>query len=501
MERRKNLIFTLLVSCVCALSGGSSATAEPINLMGQWYGQGEVPGLGGGIISVTFLESPNGVLAKTNIPILGLYDEYLPATIEEIEGKTTVTFGAPGLFEAFGNLDGDSISGTLSLVYGGETYTGIWYTEKYTGEPLPPDEPNGPVWDESILPGEAPGPVCEDLPPLYCTGSAEYCSELVNFEPRDGVGYLDYPINGESLEIQYRSFIRRDLMQLVKYATAKVDCKAADWEYGNFAQLGLGDMSEEDGSIPGTSVGFPGHPPETHEDGKDIDIAYYQLYAPDNRLRPVGEHYDGHFDAFHLTGPPYALDFWRTALFIAYLSEHPRVRIIGVDGKVGLVLDKALDELVLTGWINQELRNRIMLAYEVTDEGRGFYYHHHHHMHLSINPVHPGLLISAELKPDRLNRDSQGDFIIAFIELDDGLADQIDVSTVALILDGNTMLYAEPDHSRISDYNKNGILDLMVKFKKQAVLKMIGDGEVEISITGSVYGYFFQGTDTILVFK
>jgi hypothetical protein len=446
--------------------------------MGQWYGHGEVTGLGGSIISITFLDNPYGLLAMTYIPVLGLFDQELPATIEEVEGETIVTFGVPGLLEMSGVLDEDTISGKLNLVFDGEPYTGLWYAEKYTDKPL--------------LPGE-------DLPPLYCTGSAEYCSELVTFEPSTGVGYLDYPINGETLDDQYRSYVRRDLMQLVKYATAKVNCKAADWDYGNFAPLGLGDMSEADGSIPGTSIGEPGHPPGTHEDGKDIDIAYYQLYAVDNLLRPVGRHYDGYIEANHLVEPPYALDIWRTALYIAYLSEHPRVRVIGVDGQVGLVLDEALDELVSTGWIDQDLRDRIILVYEVTDEGLGFYYYHHHHMHLSINPVYPGLLLSAELEPERLNRESQDNFITAYIELDEGLADQIDIGTVALILDGNTMLYAEPDQSEVSDYNENGILDLTVKFDRQAILETIGDGEVEISITGSVYGNFFQGTDTILV--
>ena len=99
-----------------------------------------------------------------------------------------------------------------------------------------------------------------------------------------------------SLEVGIKS-----MKELVKYAAGKVDCKAANWDYGNFAPLGLGDMSEADGSIPGTSTGNPGHPPGSHEHGFDIDIAYYQLYAPDNLLRAVGIHFYGPvMDAFHL---------------------------------------------------------------------------------------------------------------------------------------------------------------------------------------------------------
>jgi len=268
----------------------------------------------------------------TNIPPLGLFDEFLPATVEESVSETTVRFGVPGLLELSGVLAGNSISGPLHVVFGGDLYTGQWYIEKYTGQ--------------VFFPGDAPGPACEDLPALHCIGSAEYCSERVPFSPDSGPGYLNQPLNGETWENQYRSHIRRDLGQLVKYATAKVACKTVDWDYGNRGPLGLADMSEADGSIPGTSIGYPGHPPGSHEDGRDIDMAYYQVYAADNLVRVVGTHYEGYFDAYHLTGSPQLLDVWRTALCIAYLSEHPRVRVIGVDGKLGPILDDAFDALV-----------------------------------------------------------------------------------------------------------------------------------------------------------
>lgn len=99
-----------------------------------------------------------------------------------------------------------------------------------------------------------------------------------------------------------------------------------------------------------------------------------------------------------------------------------------------------------------------------------------------------------------MNRKSEGRFITARVELDEGFdAAQIDTSSVALILDGHTMLYAEPENVKISDYNENGIADLTVKFDRQQVLESIGNGDVEISITGLVDGVFFQEDDTIRV--
>jgi len=109
----------------------------------------------------------------------------------------------------------------------------------------------------------------------------------VQFDPPVTEGYVDFPMNGEIWDNQFRSYVRRDLMMLIRYASAKVACTSADWNYGSHAPLGLVDMSEADGSIPGTSIGYPGHPPGTHEDGKDIDAAYYQLYAADNKGRSV----------------------------------------------------------------------------------------------------------------------------------------------------------------------------------------------------------------------
>ena len=102
------------------------------------------------------------------------------------------------------------------------------------------------------------------------------------YSPRSGNDYWDYPLNGETESNQYRSFIRGDVRNLVSYASAWVRCMTKDrWNFGsgsNYeAALGLGDMSEADGAIPGESIGQPGHPAGTHVDGSDMDIGYYQL--------------------------------------------------------------------------------------------------------------------------------------------------------------------------------------------------------------------------------
>jgi hypothetical protein len=339
------------------------------------------------------------------------------------------------------------------------------------------------------LPAPDPGIPCGDLPSLYTIGDADDCVELLPFDPDFGDGYIDYPVNGETWDNQYRSYARRDLIQLVKYATAKVECMTSDWDYWDFAPLGLVDMSESDGSIPGTSVGYPGHPPGTHENGNDIDLAYYQVYTPDNSPRSIGEHFDGYTDAFHLTEEPLGLDPWRTALFISYLSEHPHVRVIGVDGQVGLIIDEALDELVSMGWIDAEHRESIPLAYEVENQGYGWYYFHHHHMHISMKPLYD-IVSEVDIHPETLNLKSQGKYVTSYIELHEGLdINQLDISTVKLVVDGHTAVSVS--HASVSDYNNNGIPDLTLKFDRQLVTEAIDTGTVEVAITGAYYSYYY----------
>jgi hypothetical protein len=243
-------------------------------------------------------------------------------------------------------------------------------------------------------------PTCTDLPPLECSGDPGFCTEIVPFEPVEGPGYVNFPENGETWEDQYRSYLRRDLKMLIQYAAARVACETANWEYASARPLGLIDMSEIDGAIPGTSVGAPGHPAETHTDGKDIDVAYYRVeLSPSplgggdeaseieaNRPGSVCRHIIFGIDVNHCTQPPHLLDPWRTALFIKYVSQHPNTRVIGVDGQVGDVLIAAFDDLIEAGWHDPDDGTEIPLAFEVVDEGWGWYLHHHHHIHISILP-------------------------------------------------------------------------------------------------------------------
>lgn len=220
------------------------------------------------------------------------------------------------------------------------------------------------------------------IPDWRCTSG---CGDLLPFEPVTGPGYDNYPLNGETASDQYRSFIRRDVMMLVKYAAAMTDCQGRGWSFGTGGRLGLGDMSEASGAIPGTREGSPGHPAGTHVNGHDMDVAYFQTGTSNNYLRPVCPHTSGGVEQYHCTGAPTGLDPWRTALFLGHLHASPALRVIGVDGQIGPLIDSALTQLCTDGWVTGSACGRHSITWEATDTGRGWFRFHHHHFHFSVS--------------------------------------------------------------------------------------------------------------------
>ncbi|MCB9540157.1 MAG: hypothetical protein H6704_28425 [Myxococcales bacterium] len=246
--------------------------------------------------------------------------------------------------------------------------------------------PSGRCQIDLGAPPAGPIPQC-DSPTWRCEGGEANCGQIVFFSPVMGPGYWNYPLNGETDANQYRSFARRDLMMLIKYATAEVACLSANWNFGNQGEpLGLGDMSEQNGAIPGTSVGSPGHPQGTHTNGHDMDIGYYQVGTGNNILRPICDHVSGGQDQYHCVAEPHLLDVWRTALFLGKLHASPQLRIIGVDGQVGPLVMSAMDQLCDAGWLSgNPCDNRRAVTFEVQNENRGWYQFHHHHLHVSLS--------------------------------------------------------------------------------------------------------------------
>jgi len=95
-----------------------------------------------------------------------------------------------------------------------------------------------------------------------------------------------------------------------------------------------------------------------------------------------------------------------------------------------------------------------------------------------------------DIKPETLNLKSKGKWITAYIELPDGYkAADVDISTIRL----NGVVPAEPKPCAVDDK------ELMVKFDRAAVQKMVSVGKVTLTVTGVVSGVPFEGSDTVRV--
>ena len=67
-----------------------------------------------------------------------------------------------------------------------------------------------------------------------------------------------------------------------------------------------------------------------------------------------------------------------------YVADE-NLRVIGVDGQIGPVIDAALDHLVHAGWLTPDQRLDIPLVYETSDTGLGWFQYHHHHLHVGMH--------------------------------------------------------------------------------------------------------------------
>jgi hypothetical protein len=106
-----------------------------------------------------------------------------------------------------------------------------------------------------------------------------------------------------------------------------------------------------------------------------------------------------------------------------------------------------------------------------------------------------GIPALVELAPGTLNLRSRGRWITAHIQLPTGL-DPATIDRSTILLNGTVAPVAKP--SCISDFNEDGVLDLMVKFPRNAVQALLVEGENVVTISGDLTdGTSFVGTTTL----
>lgn len=105
-----------------------------------------------------------------------------------------------------------------------------------------------------------------------------------------------------------------------------------------------------------------------------------------------------------------------------------------------------------------------------------------------------------DIDPDVLNLNAEGNWVTAYIELPENY-DLNDINLESILL--NNLIHAEVQDTSISDFDKDGIPDLKVKFDRSSVKNILEPGEiVEIIVSGVLYDETkFIGIDTIRVIQ
>jgi hypothetical protein len=192
-------------------------------------------------------------------------------------------------------------------------------------------------------------------------------------------------------------FMRKELLQAFLYATRMVVVDLPDT-----TPLGVAQVGDVLGQIPGVKEGTQWHPTGTHTYGFDMDTAYYRTDGPNEAgmicvdeicevTAPGGCYASGGntIDYFCDSTSDHWVDVERMALYYGHLLESGIVRIIGADRiVVGDVL-AAADDLVYEGRMDVGIRN--LLGSHLACDGSydacfaaGWAFHVHH-THISTS--------------------------------------------------------------------------------------------------------------------
>lgn len=218
-----------------------------------------------------------------------------------------------------------------------------------------------------------------------CTGGSFQALKLLQFPFADAADpYVPSGYRFTSMS-NYR-WARREVIMAVRYAIHEVQR-----QFPGTKPLGLGDMAQRDGITPGYDVNDPRHPETTHDQGGNIDLAYYSTLASagsatfsDERVvcgpNESNETSDGSF-CTPAARTEHVVDLPRQAYFMAKLLENPRVRVIGVD--------RVLAPLIAAEALRQKDAGLISAAaygaFAATMASGDGWPYHHHHIHVSFD--------------------------------------------------------------------------------------------------------------------
>jgi hypothetical protein len=189
----------------------------------------------------------------------------------------------------------------------------------------------------------------------------------------------DDPFVGDGYMVEHSSgysWLRREAIMAIRQAIHDTQV-----QFPGTGPLGLMDMCQINGITPGFDVGDPRHPESTHDEGGNIDVAYYQTDGSNSGAvvcDPAGGSNNGYFCT---SVANHVVDLPRTAFFMAKLAANPRFRVAGMDKLVAPLVLAEMKKLKDNGMLtsSEYYQGSNGIAY-----GDGWPFHHHH-IHVSFD--------------------------------------------------------------------------------------------------------------------
>ena len=115
-------------------------------------------------------------------------------------------------------------------------------------------------------------------------------------------------------------------------------------------------------------------------------------------------------------------------------------------------------------------------------------------------------LATVDINPNTLNKQSNGRWITCYIELPEGY-DVADIDASSVLLNDEVQPELNPKYGFVRspagylmDHDSDGITERMLKFDRSEVASILEAGNaVEVTVTGDVGEFLFEGSDTIRV--
>ena len=221
------------------------------------------------------------------------------------------------------------------------------------------------------------GPWCPDLfDQDDCEGMPAGVMKLYQLPQPDAHD----PYSGGLYQIETVSsylWARRELIMLVRSALREtMDMYPYD------APISIIDGCQEDGVTPGYNIGQPRHCRTCHDEGGNIDIAYFATDGNNSTKTVCGPNgtnvtADG-LQCTQAASTGHIVDLTRQAYFMAKLFESPRARVIGVDPVLAPLIVERAGELLDEGIIAPEGLLGLQMYL-------GLWPTHHHHIHVSVH--------------------------------------------------------------------------------------------------------------------